>query len=953
MADVRVGVLGPMVATVGGQPVDLGGTRQRAVLAALLLARQRMVPAERIIDLVWADAKTPALTTLYGYIKQLRRALDPGRSAGPTGELLARQGPGYVLRLGADNVDTERFAGLVALGARSMRQDDPAGALRRLDEALALWRGEPYAEFTGYAFVQPDVTRLTGLRLDAVEERYAALLALGEHVAVVGDLAGHVAGYPFRERGQELYALALYRAGRQREALDALRTARAVFADELGLDPGPALRQLETAVLRQDPGLAGPGGTATVTGSASATATATAERTRNVPFAVTRLLDRPGERAAVDRMLGQHRLVTLTGPGGVGKTTLALQVARGWPDRDGPWLVELAGLGAPELLVETVGAALGLPAVATLDQLAAVLGPRELLLVLDNCEHLVAPVATAVAALLARCGGLRVLATSREPLRVAGETVFEVPVLSGEQAAELFDQRAAAVAPDWAPGPDDQKKIRTICAELDRLPLAIELAAAHCQVLSVDQIAGGLDDRLALLADGPTGVPDRHRSLVDAVDWSYHLLDAPQQRAFRWLSVFASGFDLPAAEAVVGGQALAPVAALVRKSLVMVEPRTNPRRFRMLETLRQYAWSRLEPAELAAARAAHRDWVLRYAEDAERQVRGPGSGVALAGLAQRQAEIRAAFTSALAAGDGRYALRLGGALAMYWYRTGQIVEGTGWLRAAMAAAPDAEPGVRARALLGLGGLAYLAGDPATAGRSMREAVEAAREAGDTVTGTLALAYRALFEAVAGATAIPDAIQDAGSAVALARDAGEPAIEAEALSALGMLRRIAGQVDRARVDLAESVQVARRCGHGFVEVSSSWLAMKVALDLADPAGALAAGLSVLDLLERDSDVTSWLIIVHTGAAALAGLGRPLDGAALLAAVERHGSRYGFVPDMMDPVDAPRHLAVVRDALTGDQWAGARQRGSQLSRDGVNALLRAHAPWPGGPAARPAD
>ncbi|WP_416901376.1 BTAD domain-containing putative transcriptional regulator [Micromonospora echinospora] len=949
MVDVRVGVLGPMAATVDGQPVDLGGTRQRAVLAVLLLARQRLVPVDRIIDLVWADTKAPALTTLYGYVKQLRRALDPGRTAGPHGELLARQGPGYVLRLAPDNVDAEVFAGRVTLGVRALRQDDPADALHLLDEALAQWRGEPYAEFAGYAFVQPEVTRLTGLRLDAVEERYAALLALGEHAAVVGDLAGHAAEYPFRERGHELYALALYRAGRQREALDVLRAARAVFADELGLDPGPALRHLESAVLRQDPELAGPTGTAAVTGPAPAVP----ERTRNLPFEVNRLLDRPGERAAVDRMLGQHRLVTLTGPGGVGKTTLALQVARSRPDSDGPWLVELAGLGAPELLVETVGAALGLPAVATLEQLAAVLGARELLLVLDNCEHLVAPVGTAVATLLARCGGLRVLATSREPLRVAGEAVFEVPVLSGEQAAELFDQRAAAVTPDWAPGPGDREKIRTICAELDRLPLAIELAAAHCQVLSVEQIAGGLDDRFALLADGPTGVPDRHRSLVDAVDWSYHLLDPAQQRVFRWLSVFGGGFDLAAAGAVVGGPALAPVAALVRKSLVMVEPGTDPRRFRLLETLRQYGRSRLDPAELDAAQAAHRDWVLRYAEDAERQVRGPESGVVLAGLAQRQAEIRLAFTSSLAAGDGRYALRLGGALAMYWYRTGQIVEGTGWLQAALAAAPDVEPGVRARALLGVGGLAYLAGDPAAAGRSMRDAVDAAREAGDSVTGALALAYRALFEAAAGATALPEAIADAGAAVELARQVGAPAIEAEALSALGMLRRIAGQVDRARVDLAESVQVARRCGHGFVEASSSWMAMKVALDLTDPAGALAAGVSVLDLLERDSDVTSWLVIVHTAAAALAGLGRPADGAALLAAVERHGSRYGFVPDLMDPVDSPRQVATVREALTGEQWATARQRGWQLSRDEVNALLRAHAPWPGGPGGRPVD
>jgi predicted ATPase/DNA-binding SARP family transcriptional activator len=623
---VRFGVLGPLSAELDGRSVKLGGLRQRAVLAVLLIARGRVVSAEQIVSAVWEGSPPPSPTTLHAYVSELRRALEPGRVARAPARLLVREGPGYALRVAPAAVDAECFTDLATRGRRALEAADPAKAEELLGQALDLWRGPAYAEFAEAGFAVPEAVRLEDLRASVQDDRLAAMIELGRHSEAVGLLEAQVAQHPLRERGWELLTLALYRSGRQADALATLRAVRQRLADELGIEPGPALRSLESAVFAQDARLApAPAmftqefgkepGKEPAQDARPAPAPAppppppapAAPSSGNLPFALSAFVGRADDLAMTGRLLAEHRLVTLIGPGGVGKTRLALETARLRTDADGPWLAELAGLREPGLLPAAVAAALGIPGVASPDQLAAVLADRELVLLLDNCEHLLSAAAELAATLLARCGGLRVLATSREPLGVEGEAVYEVPPLEAAgDAAELFRRRAAAVLPGWTPDETERTRIVDLCAELDGIPLAIELAAAQCRMLSIDQVAAALEDRFAVLVGGSAG-PARHRTLEDTVAWSHQLLEPAERRLFHRLGVFAGGFDLEAAGAVSGiTPVLPPLSALVRKSLLTVEPGTAPRRYRMLETLRRYALRELAAEDPASARERHR-----------------------------------------------------------------------------------------------------------------------------------------------------------------------------------------------------------------------------------------------------------------------------------------------------------------------------------------------------------
>ncbi|GII88634.1 hypothetical protein Ssi03_66240 [Sphaerisporangium siamense] len=957
-AAVRFGVLGPLRAEAGGGAVGLGGPRQRAVLAVLLIARGRMVSAERIMAEVWEDAPPPSPTTLHAYVSELRRALEPGRRSGAPPRLLVREGPGYALRAGPAAVDAERFADLAVAGKRALGGGRPGEAEELLTEAAGLWRGPAYADFAEAGFAVPEAARLEDLRAGAQEDRLAAAIELGRHAAAAGELEALVAEQPLRERGWELLTLALYRSGRRADATAALRAARERLADELGIDPGPALRDLETAVLTQDPrldppparlrGAAGPryaerGGEAsdaggTPDGGGASAATGARPVPGNLPFALSSFVGRAAEITAVEGLLAEYRLVTLTGPGGVGKTRLALELARRRTgDADGPWMVELAALTSADLLPATVAAALGVPGPSSADELAAVLAARRLLLVLDNCEHLLEAVTALIGVLLSRCRDLRVLATSREALGVEGEAVYEVPPLDpAGDGSELFRSRVATALPAWSPDPGDLDRIPVLCAGLDGIPLAIELAAAQCRVLSVGQIADALEHRFDVLVDGPLDLPARHRALEAAVAWSHQLLEPDERRLFHRLGVFAAGFDLDSAGAVGGQpQVLRPLSALVRKSLVTVEPGTAPRRYRMLETLRQYALRELDVADLAGTRRRHRAWALARAESAERRLHGPQAAELLARLTREQPEFRAAFASALEEGDGVYALRLGGALYWFWYRMGHIAEGLAWMDRAFAAAPDAEPGVRGRARLAVSGLGYLAGRPREAYEAVLLAEAEAREAGDLVVEASARVYQTHFGVLAGMPI--DAPALARGAVDLARRAGEDWLVAEALMVRGMLARVLGDLPGAAAVLAEAVATANSCGHDWAAGSAAWAGMKTACDAGDGRRALRIATGIVDALDRHEDVTSRLVLLHTAAHALTLTGHAEEAAVLMGGVEAVGRRVGFSPELMDPLDGPREATAVRESLPPDRYESAAARGRELSLPELTAFL----------------
>ncbi|MGW0073161.1 ATP-binding protein, partial [Streptosporangium sandarakinum] len=480
-------------------------------------------------------------------------------------------------------------------------------------------------------------------------------------------------------------------------------------------------------------------------------------------------------------------------------------------------------------------------------------------------------------------------------------------------------------------------RIAALCEGLDGIPLAVELAAAQCRMLSVGQIADALEDRFTLLVGGSADRPDRHRTLLDTVAWSDQLLEPGERRLFYRLGVFASGFDLDAA-AAVGEVApvLGPLSALVRKSLVTAVPGTAPRRYRMLETLRRYAMGALSPAELGDAEKRHRAWVLARAENAERHLRGPQGAELLDALSRDQPEFRAAFTSALADGEGEYVLRLGSALFWFWFRRGHVAEGLAWLTEGFIRAPRAGAGLRAPARFAEAALNYLAGYPGAGHLSASMAVEEAREAGDPVTEAGAASYAAYLGLLTG---VPlDAASSARAAVEMARGTAQVWLEAETLMVQGMVLRVLGDLPGADAAFREAIAAARASGHDWAADGAAWCDMKTACDRGDGLRALTVAGDVLAAMDH-GDISFWLVTVHSTARALALAGRAEQAALLMGAVQAIGARAGVSPELMDPLDGPREAAAVREALPPEEYERHAARGRALSRQEASALLTA--------------
>ncbi|MET0834810.1 MAG: BTAD domain-containing putative transcriptional regulator, partial [Actinomycetota bacterium] len=566
-------ILGPLEVRDGPAPVRVPGAKERALLADLLVNAGRVVPADRLVEDLWGDDPpgNPA-NTLQGRVSALRRAL------GPAGGALVTRPPGYLLEAGPEQVDAGRFERLVAEATAAAAGEGPRAA-RQLEEALGLWRGPALAEFADQPWAQAEAARLEELRLAATEALVELRLTAGGHAGLVGELEGLVAAHPTRERLRGQLMVALYRSGRQADALGAYQQAREVLAEELGIDPSPELQRLHHQILLQDPAL-------------EAAVPDRALPRHNLPERLTSLVGREGELREVAKLVEEHRLVTVTGPGGAGKTSLAValaeRLAAGYPD--GVWLVELAALREPALLGEAVAAVLGLdeaagtgtPPPSRAERLASFVPDKAMLLVLDNCEHLVEACAGLARRLLEAGPRLRVLATSREVLGVPGEVVWPIPplavpaaaddtdagtaedarqatapeALAGFDAVRLFVERAASADPGFVLDAASAPVVAELCRRLDGLPLAIELAAARTRALPPVELAARLEDRFRLLAGGARALDPRQQTLRATVDWSWDLLEERDRRLLRRLSVFSGGWTVAAAEAVCGGDGL-------------------------------------------------------------------------------------------------------------------------------------------------------------------------------------------------------------------------------------------------------------------------------------------------------------------------------------------------------------------------------------------------------------
>ncbi|GAA2077275.1 hypothetical protein GCM10009801_33280 [Streptomyces albiaxialis] len=690
-------MLGPLeVRGADGEPVAVPEVKVRALLTHLLVHEGRAVPSGALADALWGERqpRDPA-NSLQSKVSQLRRVI--GR------DLVVRRPPGYLLRTAEGAVDAGRFHELTA---RARAEEAPARRAGLFGQALALWRGRAFADFADEEFVRPAAVRLEEERLTVLEEWAEARLAQGDHAALTGELADLVERHPLRERLRAAQIRALYRAGRQSEALTAYERVRTLLAEELGVSPGPELTRLHGAVLRQSAELGPVPEEGARAGAASGQGAAPGPSGSRLPAQLTPLIGREREVEEVRGLLGAARLVTLTGPGGVGKTRLALETAAGLEGRfrDGVWLVELAAHRAGstgDALAESVLTVLGVrddARRAPAERLVEVLRDREPLLVLDNCEQVVGETAALAGALLAAAPGVRVLATSREPLALPGETVRPVEPLAEADALRLFAARAGEGAEA------DTEAALAVCRRLDGIPLALELAATRVRALGVRELAARLDDRFRLLGEragaGHRGTPARQRTLRAAIDWSWETLDDAERAVLRRLAVHADGCTLRAAEEVCAGDGvpeedvLALLARLVDRSLVVpVDGGPEvPRRYRLLETIAAYGLERLaEAGETERVRDRHARCYTAYAERADARLRGPGQREWLARLDAETANLRAALGHSLARGATDGALRLVTALSWYWYLRGRTSEAHRALDAALAAADRAGP----------------------------------------------------------------------------------------------------------------------------------------------------------------------------------------------------------------------------------------------------------------------
>ncbi|HEX9042812.1 MAG TPA: BTAD domain-containing putative transcriptional regulator [Trebonia sp.] len=955
MVEWGYGLLGPVEVRVGGQAVGLASASQRLVLAMLLLEANRLVPAHRLIDELWGEAlpaDPPA--ALRTQVSRLRRVL------GPAGGCLVTTDGGYRLSLERGQLDAARFEDALAVAARTAGER----GLALLDEALGLWRGPALAEFAGRPFARAEAVRLDELRVTARERRAELVLSLGPAQDAVADLQAIVAEHPERERARGLLMRALYQSGRHTDALATFRSWRGYLAEDLGLDPSPALERIERDILRHELPMA---------------ESVPQQDRRALPLPVTSFVGRDEDCLAVTGLLGEVRLVTLHGPGGVGKTRLALEVASGIGARyrDGICFCDLAAIARAASVTRAIATAAGVSERAFRpldDQLIEALAGREQLLVLDNCEHVADGIAAVAERLLRETRNITVLATSRERLGVDGEHVWPVKPLPAEgpasPAARLFSDRARAADPAARQETRDTEAIADLCAGLDGLPLAIELAAARLPGTTVRELADSLRDRFGLLTV-ERRADSRHRSLRAVVDWSYQLLTAPEQRLFDQLSVFCGWFDIGAARAITaaGDDDTAVgrlVLHLVDRSLITADRDDGPgsgrtARYRLLETLRDYGLERLrERGELDAARGRHARWAADLVTQAADGLAGPGEAGWSARLDSHIGDLRAAH-SWLTGNDTELSLRM--CAELHWYALlrcqsevfrwaevsaaaaagsrsrfyPQVLASAAWgavyrgdleaaeagAHAALDAARGLSPIAARRALQALGDLAIYAGDLDRAADRYMHAYELSVQAGDWLDAAwdggsagVALAY---------GNRLAEANRLAGQGRDAAVRSGAPSALALVLAVLGEMTA-AGDPGQAKQHLHRALELAQpansRLVAGFAEVCLATLHARHG----EPVTALRYYHQVISKWRQAGTWSPLWVTLRTLIDLLARVGACHDAAILYGAAASPSSG---VPLYGDDADLLRQTAaLLRDQLTETEFRSCVERGEEL-------------------------
>jgi predicted ATPase/DNA-binding SARP family transcriptional activator len=729
---LEIRLLGPFEVIADGRPVDVPGTKRQALLALLALGRGRVLPVDDLIDALWgADLPASPRNAVQHHIARLRTAL--GREA------IAASGDGYAL---CDaSVDAIEFEQLLARAVAARREGDVRAAAERAAAALELWRGTALQGLTDAPWFGAEGRRLDALRVDALEEWFDSSLALGEHREVLAELRRALDEHPYRERLWGLLMLALYRSGQQADALDAFHQARRVLRDSLGLEPGQELRSLQEAILEHDPTLA-------------AIPLPPAER-GNVPASSTSFVGRGAEVEEVIRLLSEHRAVTLIGPPGVGKTRIALEVVRTRQPHvtGGVWFVDLSRAVAPGDVVRLLARGIDPRGDDELERVIERLRDVEAVILFDSCERLLEEVRHVAAALLEGCAGVRLLATSREVLRVTGEVRMTIAPLAVEPreedpdspAVSLFLERARAARPGFELDPESAGLVAAIVRRVDGLPLAIELAAARVNVLGPAELLSLVDRRLAIFDGDPNS--DAGAAIRTLVEWSYDLLHADEKTLLHLIAVHRGGSSRDSLVAAAGNGGLDEatvthlVGALVDKSIVSVSFPDGAARYTLLDTVRDYALDRLrESGGAEAARAAHAAYFAEMAQSSQDELRGPGWLSWMRRLALENDNLWAALAWSTEHGDRDLAMRLAAPLGWYFALGERVSEGRRFLELALESG-GGSPSLRSEALAMLCYLATEELDLAAALSAGEEALSLADRPGGA--GALTVARIAL------------------------------------------------------------------------------------------------------------------------------------------------------------------------------------------------------------------
>ncbi len=919
LARPRVELLGRVAVRLGGEEVELGGLRPRALVARLALEPGVRVSLSVLAEDLWAEPPPSVDVTLRSIVSRLRR--------GALGPFLDGGRGGYRLDVEPDAVDIVSLR--LALRDERERQRRIA-ALERIDQACS---GRPLAELGDAPFAVRESERLALEHVEAVTELAALRVEDGDAERAVRSLAGLVHRHPLSERPVEVLARTLGELGRDGEALVAIDDLGTRLAEEFGIDLPAALVALRTSILRRE--------------LTSVSTPAEPER-HGVPLPLTRFIGRRAELAAVVEARARSRLVTIVGPGGVGKTRIAIEAIRrdAGGDRRQIFVDLVPHRTLPELLsalAEQLGALR-----PDLDALARMLRDGPTLLVLDNAEHMRDDAAELATGLLARCDGLAVLVTSRDPLRVPGERRVKIDPMLGDgfaDAVELLAARAADVDPGFRLDPTTEPLVRALVASLDGIPLALELAAARLPSRSLAELADDIRRRGLVGGSSSAG---RHASVAAMVEWSTDLLSPEQGELLGQLGGFAGAFSRDAAVAICdvpGADVGELLHELVERSLVSTARAVDgSTTYRLLIAVREIVRDRYT-GDRALWRERHRRWHADLVDAARPRLYSSEEGAATAMLERAAHDLGAALADAVAAGDRESALRIVGGMARVWYRRSAFVDGVARIEEALAIPGEAPAILEARAQLGLGLMRFFMRETAETSRAIEAAISAAREADDASILAIALGYRSYYAASIGS--IAEAHASIGEALGL------PGRSLAASATVAMiaadLQRFAGAPAAALEGLERALDLARRAGEEWVQTLTAHLIAKVLIGVGRAQEAIDLLAPVIRRTWETGRPTHTIAGVFLVAAACAPLERHAEGARLLAAADANARRYSWDPDANDPEGNRMHRERVRSALSTDRWDAARAAGSALSlREAVAACvgLASAAPRPQG-------